>query len=58
MVSQDTSGLMTSSYLSEVLFNSSPSGQNGRHFAEAIFKRIFVNEKFRILIENFTEVCS
>ena len=31
--------------------NSSPPGQNGRHFADDIFKRIFFNEKFRILIK-------
>ena len=31
-------------------FNSSPRGQNGRHFAHDIFKRIFVNEKYGILI--------
>ena len=28
-----------------VLLNSSPLGQNGWHFAEDIFKRIFLNEK-------------
>ena len=33
-------------------FNSSPLGQNGRHFADDIFNCIFVNEKFRILIKN------
>ena len=31
-------------------FNSSPSGQNGRHFSDDIFRCIFVNEKFCILI--------
>ena len=31
--------------------NSSSPGQNGRHFADDIFKCIFVNEKFFILIE-------
>ena len=32
------------------LVNSSPPGQNGRHFAaEASFKYMFVNEKFCIL---------
>ena len=31
-------------------FNSSPSGQNGQHFADDIFKRIFLNEDFRISI--------
>ena len=30
--------------------NSSPPGKNGRHFADDIFKCIFVNEKFCILI--------
>ena len=29
-------------------FNSSPPGQNGRHFADDIFRCIFVNEKFCI----------
>ena len=32
------------------IFNSSLPGQDGRHFADDIFKRIFVNEKFCILI--------
>ena len=31
--------------------NSSPPGQNGRHFADIIFRCIFVNEKFCILIK-------
>ena len=31
--------------------NSSPSGQNGRYFADNIFSYIFVNEKFCILIK-------
>ena len=31
--------------------NSSPPGQNGRHFADDIFRCIFVNEKFCILIK-------
>ena len=31
-------------------FNSSPPGQKGRHFADDIFKRIFMKEKFCILI--------
>ena len=31
-------------------FNSSPPGQNGRHFADNIFTCIFTNEKFCILI--------
>ena len=30
--------------------NSSPPGQNGRHFADDIFRCISVNEGFRILI--------
>ena len=32
--------------------------QNGRHFADNIFKCIFLNENVWILIENFTGVCS
>ena len=36
--------------------NSSPPGQNGRHFADDVFRCIFLNEKFCIL--NFTEVYS
>ena len=32
-------------------FYSSPSGQNGRYFADDIFKCIFINEKFCILIQ-------
>ena len=34
--------------------NSSPPGQNGHHFADDIFGWIFMNEKFHILIKNFT----
>ena len=34
-----------------VVFNSSPTGQNGRHFTDDIFRCTFVNEKFRILIK-------
>ena len=30
-------------------FNSSPHGQNGRHFADDMFKRIFLNENIWIL---------
>ena len=33
------------------LFNSSPPGQNGRHFADDNFICIFVNENFCILIK-------
>ena len=33
------------------IFNSSPPGQNGRRFADDVFKCIFVNEKICILIE-------
>ena len=32
------------------LINLFPPGQNGRHFADDIFRWIFVNEKFCILI--------
>ena len=31
------------------LVNSSPPGQNGRHLADDIFRRIFLNEKFSLL---------
>ena len=34
-----------------VQINSSPPGQYGRHFADYIFKCIFMNEKFCILIQ-------
>ena len=34
-----------------ILVNSSPSGQNCRHFADDIFRCIFMNEKFCILIK-------
>ena len=30
--------------------NSSPPGQNGRHFADDIFRYIFVNKRYCILI--------
>ena len=33
------------------LINSSPPGQNGRHFADDIFKHIFLNENVRIFIQ-------
>ena len=39
----------------ETQVNSSPPGQNSRHFADDIFKCIFMNEKFD---SNFTAVCS
>ena len=32
-------------------FNSSPPERNGRHFADDIFRCIFVNEKFCLLIQ-------
>ena len=32
-------------------FNSSPPGQYGRHFADDVFKYIFLNEKFVISIQ-------
>ena len=40
--------------------NSSPPGQNGGHFTDDIFKCIFANEKFYILIKislNFVPKC-
>ena len=38
-------------FLGDKCVNSSPPGQNGRHFANGIFICIFVNKKFCILIE-------
>ena len=38
-------------YYSVLGINSSPPGQNGCHFADDIFRCIFVNEKFCILIK-------
>ena len=35
---------------SEININSSPLGQNGRHFADVIFRCIFLNENFRTSI--------
>ena len=35
-----------------------PPGQNGRHFADDIFRCILVNEKFGILVKQITEVFS
>ena len=35
----------------EDIINSSPPGQNGRHFADNVFRCIFVNEKFFIMIK-------
>ena len=40
-----------SSLLQKQAINSSPPGQNGRHFADDIFKCIFMNEKFCISIK-------
>ena len=36
----------------------SPPKQNGRHFADDIFKFMFMNEMFCISYQSFTEVCS
>ena len=35
----------------KMFINSSPPGQNGRHFQDDIFRRIFLNEKPCILIK-------
>ena len=45
-----TAGIFYGMYAS-FAFNSSPPGQNGRHFTDDIFRCIFVNEKFCILIK-------
>ena len=34
-----------------LIINSSPPGQSGRHFAEDIFKCLFMNEKALIFIQ-------
>ena len=47
-------------YVSETRLKSSPPGQNGRHFADDIFKCIFLNEKLCILIRislKFVSMC-
>ena len=36
--------------LLQLVFNSSPPGQNGRHFTDDICEYIFMNERFCILI--------
>ena len=38
------------------MFNSCPSGQNGHHFPDDIFRNIFVKALY--FDQNFTEVCS
>ena len=48
MEQQNTLHVVKYSY---IRINSCPPGQNGRHFSDEIFSRIFVNEKFCILIE-------
>ena len=35
----------------QMSYNSYPSGQNDRHFADNMFRYIFVNEEFCILIK-------
>ena len=42
---------ITSIFLRDKSVNSSPPGQNSRHFTDDIFRCIFVNEKFCILIK-------
>ena len=37
--------------MNALTLNSSPTGQNGRHFADYIFRCIFFNEKFCIFIK-------
>ena len=39
-------------FYSYTYFNSSRPGQNGRHFADSIFRGIFLKEKFCTLIKN------
>ena len=39
-------------HLCRSLINPSPHEQNGRHFADGIFRGIFMNEKFCIYMKN------
>ena len=39
------------SHTRNVWLHSSPPGQNGRHFADDVFKCIFMNEKFHISVQ-------
>ena len=41
----------TTNYSGSDFLNSSPPGQNGRYFADDIFRCIFMNESFCILIK-------
>ena len=41
----------TSKYYKDNFINSSPPGQNGLHFADNIFRCIFMNEKIYTLIK-------
>ena len=44
-------GIVRRKHMTEYQVNSSSPGQNGRLFTDDSFKCIFLNEKFRILIE-------
>ena len=44
-------GMLYMTFLYQNDINSSPHGQNGRHFTYVSFSCIFVNEKIFILIE-------
>ena len=48
---QNTVCKMAAIFCRPPYFNSSPPGQNGRHFADDIYGFIFVNEEFYILIK-------
>ena len=52
-ISNHGADLVLSKYsiLSIRMVNSSPPGQNGGHFADGIFRCIFLNEKLCILIQ-------
>ena len=53
MVSQDIPPRAISMVIIKLFIteNPSPSGQNGHHFADGIFKCIFINERFCISIQ-------
>ena len=51
MIDQLGGMLLCMAFLCQKNINSSPPEQNGHHFANNIFKSIFMNEKFCILIQ-------
>ena len=50
-VNTDTLGTRDAQVHMKDVFTSSPPGQNSSHFADDIFRCLFVNENFRFLIK-------